>query len=188
MSTSVKNVCVFCGSREGSKGIYASTATSLGKYLAKNKIRLIFGGGQVGLMGLLANAVLQEGGEVVGVIPRMLYDKELANPAIHKLVIVDSMHQRKQKMYQLADAFIVLPGGVGTMEEAFEVWTWLQLGIHKKPIALLNVNSFYDSLLHFIEVMYQEDFIKVSHKKLLCVGTDIEKLFYDLNYSLAQYL
>ena len=188
MSMSVKNICVFCGSREGSTGIYASKATSLGKYLAKNKIRLIFGGGQVGLMGLLANAVLKGGGEVVGVIPRMLYDKELANPAVHKLLIVDSMHQRKQKMYQLADAFIVLPGGVGTMEEAFEVWTWLQLGIHKKPIGLLNVNSFYDFLLHFVEVMYQEDFIKVSHKKLLCVGTDIEKLFYDMNASLEQYL
>ena len=91
-------------------------------------------------------------------------------------------------MYQLADAFIVLPGGVGTMEEAFEAWTWLQLGIHKKPIGLLNVNGFYDFLLHFIEVMYQEDFIKVSHKKLLCVGTDIEKIFYDLNASLEQYL
>lgn len=147
----MKSVAVFCGSSLGSEQIYHDAAVDLGQALAKNKMRLVYGGGRSGLMGVVADAALQAGGEVVGVIPKILVEKELAHPNLTELHLVDDMQQRKLKMSALSDGFIALPGGAGTLEEIFEQWTWAQLGIHLKPCAFLNTSGFYDHLLIFLQ-------------------------------------
>ena len=169
-------VCVFCGSRTGSQPAYTEAASRLGAALAGRGIGLVFGAGQVGLMGVLADAVLASGGEAIGVIPQALVDRELAHRQLTRLHIVESMHDRKALMAELADAFLALPGGYGTLEEFFEIVTWKQLRLHQKPIGLYNVAGFFDPLLAWIERAIAEDFIKPKHRDLLMVGADIDPL------------
>ncbi len=158
-------------------------AILLGKFLADNDIRLVFGGGDMGLMGSVSKAVKLAGGEVLGVIPRHLRHESSVVCENDELIVVDSMHRRKQKMYDLADAFLVLPGGIGTIEEAFETWTWLQLGLHTKPIGLLNVENFFDELLAFLDTMFNGGFLKSNHRALLHVDSKIENLMQKLGYA-----
>lgn len=140
--------------------IYKKTAYGLGKHIANENLTLIYGGGSVGLMGVLADAVMEHGGKVIGVIPRFLYEKEVGHDGVSELIIVDSMHERKQKMAELSQGFIAMPGGIGTMEELFEIFTWSQLALIKKPVAVFNVNQFYDDIIHFLSKMVKEGFIK----------------------------
>lgn len=156
----MKSVCVFCGSSMGFHPIYKKSAYNLGKQIAKENLSLIYGGGSVGLMGVLADAVMEYGGEVIGIIPRFLYEEEVGHDGVTELIIVDSMHERKQKMAELAQGFIAMPGGIGTMEELFEIFTWSQLALIKKPIALFNVNNFFDDITHFLNKLIREGFIK----------------------------
>jgi uncharacterized protein (TIGR00730 family) len=172
----LRSLCVFCGSSVGSKPVYLGTAIALGKVLAEQNIRLVFGGGRVGLMGALADAALQAGGEVTGVIPEHLVAREVAHQGLSDLRIVRSMHERKALMAELSDAFVALPGGLGTLEEFFEVWTWGQLGLHQKPYALLNVNGFYDPLVQFIDSLVELKFVKPEHRRMLIVESDVAML------------
>ncbi|HEX8952116.1 MAG TPA: TIGR00730 family Rossman fold protein, partial [Polyangia bacterium] len=148
-------LCVFCGSSPGRSPDYAAAARRVGALLARRGIGLVYGGGNVGLMGIVADAVLADGGEVVGVIPRALVDRELAHGRLSELVVVDTMHERKQRMHDLSDGFIALPGGFGTLDELFEALTWAQLGMHQKPCGLLDVNDFFAPLRAFIERQLQ---------------------------------
>lgn len=168
----MKRICVFCGSSPGSSDLYSEDAAKLGTQLAKEGITLVYGGSKVGIMGVVANAALQAGGEVIGVIPKMLMDRELAHPGLSELIIVHSMHERKAKMEELSDGFVVLPGGPGTMEEFFEVYTWAQLGEHKKPIGMMNSNHYYDKLLAFFDHMIQEQFLKPEYQSMVIVDSD----------------
>ena len=170
--TSLKRVCVYCGSREGSKPAYAQAARDLGAALARRGIGLVYGGGRIGLMGIVADAVLAEGGTVTGVIPRALVSKEVAHLDLKDLRIVGSMHERKALMAELSDAFIAMPGGFGTFEEMFEVLTWAQLRFHQKPCGLLNVEGFYDGLLSFLDHAVAEDFIRTQLRASVLVETD----------------
>ena len=170
------SVCVYCGSSRGERSDYAAAARELGTLLAERGIRLVFGGGSVGLMGVLADAVLAAGGEVIGVIPHGLRTAELAHEGVSELIAVDSMHARKQRMVELADAFIALPGGIGTLDELFETWTWLQLGIHSKPVGVLNVAGYYDQLLEFLHHMAQQQFLSRDHLECLMVDSDAQRL------------
>ncbi len=173
----MKSVCVFCGSSMGKHPIYKKSAHDLGEQIAKEKLSLIYGGGSVGLMGILANAVLEHGGEVIGVIPEFLYNHELGHDGVSELIIVDSMHQRKQKMADLADGFIAMPGGIGTLEELFEIFTWSQLALIKKPVAIFNVNHFYDNIFELLNKMAAEGFIKKETVKSLIFSQNIQELF-----------
>ncbi|MCI0617440.1 TIGR00730 family Rossman fold protein [bacterium] len=163
----MKRICVFCGSSTGSKNIYAETAQNLGKLLAQNNIGLVYGGGRVGLMGILADSALAASGEVIGVIPKGLFAREVAHAGLTELRFVDSMHQRKAMMEELADGFIALPGGYGTCEEFCEMVTWAQLGVHNKPCGILNVDGFYDSYLSFLDNAVKEGFLGMEHRKLI---------------------
>ena len=165
----INSVCVYCGSREGSNLKYRSEAVLLGKSLARENIELVYGGGGIGLMGILANAVLDNGGVVRGVFPSALEAKEFAHPELTEIIHVGSMHERKSKMMELAEAFVVLPGGIGTMEEFFEVWTWNQIGILQKPVVLINVDNYYEKLIDFIEKMFTDGFISARHRDLLLI-------------------
>jgi uncharacterized protein (TIGR00730 family) len=177
MSNAAKrSICVFCGSSVGVKPAYAYAAKRLGESLGRGGRQLVFGGGRVGLMGVLADAALQHGGHVTGVIPQHLVDLEVAHTGLSQLRIVGSMHERKQLMADLADAFVVLPGGLGTLEEFFEVWTWGQLGLHAKPYGLLNVASYFDPLLTFLDHTVQEGFVRAEHRRLLAVAEDPDAL------------
>ena len=169
----IGSACVFCGSSAGSKPAFLGAAIALGKVLAEHKIRLVYGGGRVGLMGAIADSVLNNGGEVIGVIPQHLVAREVAHPGLSDLRIVQSMHERKAMMAELSDAFVALPGGLGTLEEFFEVWTWGQLGLHRKPYGLLNVNGFYDPLIQFIDQLVDLKFVKPEHRKMLIVESDV---------------
>jgi uncharacterized protein (TIGR00730 family) len=159
MSVDIKSVCVFCGSRMGARPDYLEGARALGTELARRGLSLVYGGTSVGLMGAVADAVLAGGGKVVGVLPKMLSDREIAHKGLTELHLVDSMHTRKAMMAQRADAFIAMPGGVGTFEELFEITTWAQLGIHHKPIGLLNVADFYGPLLALMRRAVEEGFV-----------------------------
>ncbi|MEO5975808.1 MAG: TIGR00730 family Rossman fold protein [Chryseolinea sp.] len=172
----MKRITVFCGSSLGSDVIFQKEAFRLGEYLAEYNIGLVYGGAQVGLMGSVANGVLSKGGEAIGVLPKFLGTKEVAHGNLSELILVDSMHERKTKMNELSDGVIALPGGFGTLEEFFEMLTWAQLGLHKKPIAILNMEGFYDPLLEFIQRMVDKGFLKVVNQKMLIVGDDIPKL------------
>lgn len=156
----MKSICVFCGSSMGFHPIYKKSAYDLGKHIAHENLTLIYGGGSVGLMGVLANSVLEHGGKVIGIIPKFLYEWEVGHDDISELIIVDSMHERKQKMAELAQGFIAMPGGIGTLEELFEIFTWSQLALIKKPIAIFNVHHFYDDITHFLNKIVKEGFIK----------------------------
>jgi hypothetical protein len=169
-------LCVFCGSNRGRHPLYAEAARLVGGELARRGLGLVYGGGNVGLMGALADAAIAGGGHVIGVIPEALLKKELAHRGVGDLRVVGSMHERKALMAELADGFITLPGGFGTLEELFEVITWAQLGFHRKPCGLLNVAGFFDPLLRFVEHTTAENFIRPEHRALLLVETAIGPL------------
>ena len=162
-------ICVFCGSASGRAPTYTAAARELGQLLAKRGIGLVYGGGNVGLMGELADAVLDAGGRAIGVIPQQLVDREIAHTGLTELHVVQNLHQRKALMAELADAFLTLPGGVGTMEELFEVWSWGRLGLHSKPCGLLNVNGYFDSLRTLTDQMVTEGFLEPVHRELLLI-------------------
>ncbi|MCG8600855.1 MAG: TIGR00730 family Rossman fold protein [Verrucomicrobiales bacterium] len=168
----ISSLCVYCGSSPGQDPAFLKTATTLGVYLAESGIRLVYGGGNVGLMGAVADGALSAGGEVFGVIPRGLAEKELAHPGLTELHTVSSMHERKTMMAELSDAFLALPGGIGTMEEIFEVFTWTQLGFHSKPCGFLNVAGYYDDLFSFLQRMVDQRFLKQEHLDILLTGED----------------
>ena len=175
-----RSLCVYCGSKEGIDPLYRQTAHNTGKDLAKKNIRLVYGGGDVGLMKIVADACLEFGGQVVGVIPERLRKLELAHPRLSELHITQGMHARKALMSELADAFLALPGGFGTLEELFEMLTWAQLGYHSKPIGLLNTAGYYDSLLQCIDQMVTQGFLSPHHQQLLHVDSDVEQLLTDM--------
>lgn len=168
----MNSVCVYCGSNLGAKPVYRQAAEALGRELAGRGLRVIYGGGNIGLMGALANAALAAGGEVVGVIPDDLLRKEVGHRGVTELHVVGSMHQRKQMMADLSDGFIALPGGLGTLEELFEALTWSQLSLHIKPCGLLNVDGFFDALLAYLDHARDERFIKPVHRALLLEESD----------------
>ena len=172
----MRRLCVFCGSSVGNQSAYAEAAQAMGALLAARGIGLVYGGGHVGLMGVIADAVMASGGEVIGVIPQTLADREIAHTGITELHVVDSMHSRKAMMAELSDGFIAMPGGVGTFEEFFEVVTWTQLGLHRKPCGLLNVNAFYTPLAAFIDQAVSEGFIRPVHRAGIVVDSDPERL------------
>lgn len=172
----MQSVCVFCGSSPGSNPAYREAARSLGRTLAEANVRLVFGGGHVGLMGVVAGAALEAGGEVVGIIPKSLLEREIPHTGLTDLRIVGSMHERKALMSDLSDGFITLPGGTGTLEEFFEVLTWAQLGEHDKPCGLLNVAGYYDPLLAVFDHMVDEGFLSESNRALVLVQSEPEKL------------
>jgi uncharacterized protein (TIGR00730 family) len=169
-------LCVFCGSNSGGRAEYAGAARQLGAAMVRRGISLVFGAGHVGLMGVLADAVVQAGGEALGVIPQALVDKELAHTGLTQLRVVQTMHERKALMADLSDAFLALPGGFGTADEFFEILTWAQLGMHAKPIGLLNVAGFFDPLVAWVEHAVRERFIKEKHRRLLLEARGVEEV------------
>lgn len=166
------SVAVYCGSRFGHSPAFADAARTLGELIGKSGATLVYGGGRVGLMGTVADAVMAAGGQVVGVIPQALMDREVGHAGLTELHVVQTMHERKQLMAERADAFISLPGGIGTLEELYEVWSWQQLGYHDKPVALLNVDGYYDALLEFHRVMHGRGFVSDAQFNALLVETD----------------
>jgi uncharacterized protein (TIGR00730 family) len=172
----VRSVCVFCGSGSGTESAYAETAEALGRTLAESGITLVYGGGRVGLMGVVADAALGAGGEVVGVIPKALTEREIAHAALTDLRVVGSMHERKALMSALSEGFIALPGGTGTLEEFFEALTWAQLGEHRNPCGLLNVGSYYDPLLAVFDHMVARGFLSEEHRSMVLVETEPKPL------------
>jgi uncharacterized protein (TIGR00730 family) len=169
-------ICVFCGSSRGGRPIYAEAAREMGREIAARQMTLVYGGGQVGLMGEVANAVLDAGGEVIGVIPHALASREIAHQQLTKLHVVDSMHDRKALMSQLSDAFVAMPGGFGTYEEFFEAVTWTQLGVHRKPCGLLNVEGFYDPVIGFLDRAVEEEFVRPQHRATILVDSSPGRL------------
>ncbi len=172
----MRRLCVFCGSRVGKRPIYAKKARRLGELLVARGLGLVYGAGHVGLMGVLADAVLAAGGEVIGVIPQALVDKELAHTGLTALHIVTTMHERKARMADLSDGFVALPGAYGTADELFEVLTWAQLGLHAKPIGLLDVDGFFDPLMSWLDHAVREGFLRPAHRQLLLKSDDPERL------------
>lgn len=172
----MKSITVFCGSSFGSDDLYKGQATLLGQTLAKQNIQLIYGGANVGLMGAVADGVLKEGGKAIGVLPHFLQSKEIAHQNLTELILVETMHERKTKMNDLCDGVIVLPGGYGTLEEFFEMITWAQLGLHKKPIAILNIDGFYDDLIKLVQKMVDKGFLKQINQEMLLVSDSIDEL------------
>jgi len=172
----MRNICVFCGSQSGTDLRYRQAAIELGGLLAQRGHGLVYGGGHVGLMGIIADTVLEAGGSVTGVIPRPMTERELAHETVTKLHVVSSMHERKALMASLSDAFLALPGGYGTLEELFEVIAWAQLGIHRKPIGLLNVAGYFDALLSLVDHMIDEGFIKSRHRGLFVTAEQPQAL------------
>ena len=166
---SIQRVCVFCGSRLGNDGVYRQAAIELGRLLVQRGYGLVYGGGHVGLMGVIADAVLSEGGEVDGFIPNAMVSRELAHLNVTRQHVVASMHERKARMSELADAFIAMPGGFGTFEELFEIITWAQLGIHHKPIGLLNVTGYFNPLQGLIELAISQGFVRPEHRQLAVI-------------------
>ncbi|MBX3359055.1 MAG: TIGR00730 family Rossman fold protein [Phycisphaeraceae bacterium] len=176
MGRELRRICVFCGANSGRREVFADAARDLGATLVKRRIELVYGGGHVGLMGIVANSALSHGGQAIGVIPRLLLDKELGHQKLTRQIVVESMHERKATMASLSDGFITLPGGMGTFEETFEVLTWAQLGIHAKPCGLLNVDGFFDPLLAFLDHAVAEGFYQRVHRDLLLSDTDPSRL------------
>ncbi|AOW08878.1 LOG family protein [Flavobacterium gilvum] len=172
----MKRITVFCGSSSGTEEIYTSQATLLGEILAKRNIELVYGGANVGLMGAVADGVLNHGGKAIGVLPNFLRSKEIAHKQLTELILVDTMHERKTKMNDLCDGVIALPGGFGTMDELFEMLTWAQLGLHKKPIALLNIDGYFDALIVFIQTMVNKGLLKEANQQMLLVSDSIDEL------------
>jgi uncharacterized protein (TIGR00730 family) len=174
------SVCVYCGSRPGTQPEFAQAAAAVGAWIGNHGGQLVYGGGKSGLMGIVAQSTLLAGGRVVGVIPKALVDMEAANHDCTELHIVDTMHERKRMMAERADVFLALPGGIGTFEELFEVWTWRQLGYHDKPIGLLNVNAYYDLLLGFLQSTVQQEFLGDWQMELIHTGTEVQQLLPEL--------
>jgi uncharacterized protein (TIGR00730 family) len=165
----VRRICVFCGSSPGARPAYAEAAAELGRLLVYEGIGVVYGGGAVGLMGILADAVLAEDGDVVGVIPQALVSREIGHPGVADMRVVGSMHERKAVMAELADAFVALPGGLGTLEELFEIYTWAQLGLHRKPCGLLDVEDYFSGLVGFLDHAVDERFLREEHRAMLIV-------------------
>ena len=172
----MKSICVFCGANFNADPLLKKAIEELAEIMVNQNITLVYGGGKVGVMGMMADAILSKGGKVEGVIPKFLMTEEIAHPALTKLHVVETMHARKQLMSDLSDGFITLPGGLGTMEEFFEVLTWLQLGLHNKPVAILNVNGYYDLLLKQVDVMVEQKFLKQVNRELILSATNAIEL------------
>ncbi|MDN4075006.1 MULTISPECIES: TIGR00730 family Rossman fold protein [Fictibacillus] len=172
----MKNLAVFCGSSNGVSDIYVKEAARLGKELADRKIGLVYGGASVGVMGAVADSVLQHGGHVTGIMPDFLEKREISHKNLSKLIVVDSMHERKAKMAELSDGFIALPGGPGTMEEFFEIFTWAQLGLHQKPCGLLNINHYFDPLISLFNHMAAEGFLQEKYREMALAASAPEDL------------
>ncbi|TCO95429.1 hypothetical protein EV701_101116 [Chthoniobacter flavus] len=169
-------ICVYAGSSFGAAPVYSEAAGAFGTACAKRGMGIVYGGGSVGLMGVLADAALAAGGEVIGVIPRKMVAEERGHHGVTELIPVDTMHERKMRMAQMADMFVALPGGIGTLEEIFEAFTWLQLGLHLKPVGLLNVDGFYDTLLQFLDQTRDRGFLTSTHRDMLSVESDPDRL------------
>lgn len=177
----IKNIAIFCGSSKGNSPIYSEAAIDVGNYIAMNNFNLIYGGGNIGLMGLVASSASKKGAKVIGVLPKRLNLPQVCNEDIEtERIITEDMHERKKEMYKRSDAFIAMPGGIGTFEEFFESYTWLQLNIHNKPIGLLNIDNFYTPLYEFLEHACQKGFMKENILKSLSIATDIETLITDM--------
>ena len=174
------SICVYCGSRPGASSEFAAAATVVGSWIGDHGGQLVYGGGRSGLMGVVAYATLQAGGRVVGIIPKALVDRELAEHDCTELHVVDTMHERKRMMAERADAFLALPGGIGTLEELFEAWTWRQLGYHDKPVGLLNIAGYYDRLLEFLDTSVTQQFMSEWQMKLMCESADPAALLREL--------
>ncbi len=172
----LKSICVFCGSNNGNDPAVAKAASELGMLFARRGITMIYGAGKIGVMGSIAESALENGGKVVGVIPEFLKLKEVVHLGLTELVTTENMHQRKMKMQEVSDGFIALPGGMGTLEELFEIVTWLQLGLHQKPIGVLNVNGFYDPLIVLLENMVEKGFISSNNYNLLLIDDNLDGL------------
>jgi uncharacterized protein (TIGR00730 family) len=177
----MKSICVFCGSSQGNRPEYAEAARETGTLLARRGLRLVYGGGRIGLMGILADAALAEGGEVIGVIPRMLLQKELGHGQVTELRVVTSMHERKAMMAELSDGFIALPGGIGTMEELCEILTWSQLGIHQKPCGILNTADYFAGLLTLLKRAVEDGFFRAEQQQLFQIAEHPEDLLQALD-------
>ncbi len=185
----IKNIAVYCGSSVGNDPVFTAGAKQLIHHMYHSGYGLVYGGGNVGIMGVIADEMLTLGGRVTGIIPQKLLDKEVAHHGITELIVVDNMHQRKARMFELADAVIALPGGIGTMEELFEAFTWSQLGFHYKPCGVLNVNGYYDKLNEFLQHMVNHQFLKQEFKDMLLFETDAETLLQKLsNYTFPDVL
>jgi uncharacterized protein (TIGR00730 family) len=176
MMTPINSLCIYCGSSPGRLEAYSSAACALAEALVSRNIRLVYGGAGIGIMGKVADNVLKLGGQAIGVIPKALAHKEVAHKNLTELHITQSMHERKMLMAELADGFIALPGGIGTLEELFEIWTWAQLGIHTKPCGLLNIEGYFDSLIGFMDHVLAEQFVRKEHHALLIVETNPDTL------------
>jgi uncharacterized protein (TIGR00730 family) len=170
--TPIQRLAVFCGSNPGARPEYMASAHAFGHLLSERGIGVVYGGSSVGLMAALAEAVMDEMGEIIGVIPKMLVEREVANLALTDLRVVGSMHERKALMAELSDGFVALPGGIGTLEEFFEVWTWAQLGVHSKPCGLLNIAGYFDPLLAFLDRAVEEKFVRAPHRSMVIVESD----------------
>lgn len=163
----IRSICIYCGSNPGTRPEYIEQAQVFSRMLARRGIRVVYGGASVGIMGAIADAALAEGGTVVGVIPQSLVDREVAHDGLTQLIVTNSMHERKARMADLSDAFVALPGGIGTLEEIFEIWTWSQLGLHEKPCGLLNIGGYYDSLERFLDETVVNGFLGPGHRSML---------------------
>jgi hypothetical protein len=179
----LRSICVFCGSSPDVDELYMASAREMGRLLASQGLRIVYGGGRLGLMGALADAAVAAGGDIVGVIPGALVDKEVAHRGLSELRVVASMHDRKALMAELADGFVALPGGIGTLEEFFEIWTWGQLGLHHKPFGLLNVGGFYDPLLAFLDQLADRRFLRREHRDMV----HMRAVTSDLLHAMANY-
>ncbi|PCE24949.1 Rossman fold protein, TIGR00730 family [Paraburkholderia acidicola] len=168
----MKSVCVYCGSSSGARPLYVEAARAFGRALVEHDLALIYGGGKVGLMGTIADTVMEAGGRAIGIIPELLVSKEIGHRGLTELHVVPDMHHRKKMMADLSDAFVAMPGGVGTLEELFEAYTWAQLGYHQKPVAVLNIDGFYDPLIAMLEHTVQEGFMRQTYLDMLQVDSD----------------
>jgi uncharacterized protein (TIGR00730 family) len=177
----LKRIAVFCGSSNGATDLYIKGANKLGEELARRNISLVYGGASVGVMGAVADAVLESGGHVIGVMPAFLEEREIAHKNVSELIVVESMHERKAKMAELADGFIALPGGPGTLEEFFEIFTWAQLGLHQKPCGLLNINEYYTPLVSLFNHMTEEQFLQEKYRAMALVDTEPQGLLDQFN-------
>jgi uncharacterized protein (TIGR00730 family) len=176
----MKNICVFCGSSKGNDPVFVEKAVILARQFVRDQITMVYGGGSIGIMGVLADEIRRRNGYVIGVIPRFLYDLEVGHDGVNELIIVDSMHERKQKMAEISDGFLALPGGFGTLEEMSEILTWVQLKLIQKPVGILNIHGFFDPLLELFDRMVETGFLKKTNRDVLIVGKDPEMILQEL--------
>jgi len=181
----MKNICVFCGSSTGNNGIYINKAKILAREFVLNEVTMVYGGGSIGIMGVLADEIIKQNGKIIGIIPRFLYDLEVGHDGINELIIVESMHERKQKMAEISDGFLALPGGFGTLEEMAEILTWVQLKLIQKPVGILNIDGFFNPLLMMFDQMVKTGFLKKSNRDILIEGKDPEQILQALKMAPA---